>query len=175
MKLAFVRIVVYYFLVSNALQLLKSPSKVTIASILLSIFAATVIEVTAVSQRVRQAEKLHLAGDYEGAIAQFSKILRRQPGHLEALVCRAYSYVALERYEAALQDCNQAIQVRPDYETAYACRAKVKLDGAGDREGAIADLKQCLQFCDARTPVGFRDGAVAELERLRSASEPTIN
>ncbi len=140
----------------------------------LSVFATMIVEANAVQQRLKQAEKLHLAGDYEGAIAQFSKILRRQPGHLDALVGRSYSDAALGRFEAALQDCNQAIQVRPDYETAYACRAMVKLDGAGDRVGAIADLEKCLQLCDPRTPAAFRDGAVAELERLRSAGEPTI-
>ena len=170
MKLLVLRLVVYSSLVLSSFQLSQSPSNSAKGSMAMSVFATIIVEGTAVQQRLRQANKLHLAGHYEGAIAQFSKILRRQPGHLEALVCRAYSHVALDNFEAALQDCNQAIQVRPDYETAYACRAKVKLDGAGDKAGAIADLEKCLELCNAQTPAAFRDGAVAELERLRSAS-----
>lgn len=39
---------------------------------------------------------------------------------------------------------------------------------------SMAFLEQCLQLCNSHTPAEFRDGAVAELERLRSADEPTI-
>ena len=79
MKLLVLRLVVYSSLVLSSFQLSQSPSSSAKGSMAMSVFATIIVEGTAVQQRLRQANKLHLAGDYEGAIAQFSKILRRQP------------------------------------------------------------------------------------------------
>ena len=54
-------------------------------------------------------------GDCLGAITSYTKTIELSPKYAEAYNNRAYTYMRMQNYVAALPDLNEAIKIRPNY------------------------------------------------------------
>lgn len=71
-------------------------------------------------------------------------------------VMLAANAIAVEDYQNAIHHANQAIDLNPNQAEAYFLRGQARLK-LGDREAAIADLKQAAsQFLQDNNVVGYR-------------------
>lgn len=86
-----------------------------------------------------------IQGDYQGAIADFSEIIRINPQEVEAYYNRGIAYAKLQDYQGAIADFNQALILDPTIAEIYLERAKVYLQ-LGERDSAIADLNKAKQL-----------------------------
>jgi tetratricopeptide (TPR) repeat protein len=78
-------------------------------------------------------------GDYDGAIADFTKAIELDPGYAEAYYERGEAKRANLDYEDAIDDYTRAIEVNPQYWKAYWERGFAK-KLIFDEDGAIDDL-----------------------------------
>lgn len=60
------------------------------------------------------AEATFRRGDLAAAVADFDEVIRRDPGHLLALINRGTALAGLRRYDDALADLGRAIEVAPE-------------------------------------------------------------
>ena len=115
------------------------------------------------------------AGDYQGAIADFNRVIALNPNYIEAYCHRAMAHWDLGNYQKAMADFNLAIQVSPLHADAYNKRG-VALAQQGNLNQALADFNQALlvdsNFVDAyynrgkaRTELGKYQGAIADYDR----------
>ena len=82
-----------------------------------------------------------IQGDYQGAIALFTKILQLSPNEVEAYYNRGIAYGKIRAYEAAIADFNQGLTLNQTMPDLYIERAKIYLQ-LGNNQAAIADLKK---------------------------------
>ncbi len=66
-----------------------------------------------------------IQGDYQGAIADFGEVIRRNPHELEAYYNRGIAYVQMTEYQKAITDFDRAIKLDPNSAEVYLERAKV--------------------------------------------------
>src|SRR5262249_44881953 len=85
--------------------------------------AAFTIEDKHFTQGIRHAQ----LGDYDLAIAAFSRTLKIDPSDAEAWRCRAEAYSCLKQYERAVDDCTKAIVLDPNNKPCRICRATARL------------------------------------------------
>ncbi len=81
-----------------------------------------------------------IQGDYQGAITDFTEVVRQNPNEVEAYYNRGIAYAKIDNYREAIADFNQALNLNQKIADIYVERAKVHL-ALGNREAAIADLK----------------------------------
>ncbi|HMW90009.1 MAG TPA: hypothetical protein PLI59_06990 [Candidatus Obscuribacter sp.] len=88
--------------------------------------------------------------DYEGALGDINRALQSKQQRLWALLARSYIYHDEYNYQAALDDCNEALNLRATCE-AYICRCGVYI-GLNNLEAARADLQSLSEHLskDAR-------------------------
>ncbi len=85
------------------------------------------------------------AGDYDGAIADFTEeIGKKHPWIYLTFARRCAAHVGKGNTAAALSDCNQAIQLHDTTPSAYDARGRVYL-AMGDAEKALADFNLALE------------------------------
>lgn len=60
--------------------------------------------------------------DWDGAIAEFTEAIRRDPGFAEAYFCRGCAYLRKSNADQALADFTEAIRAKPDLAKAYCKR-----------------------------------------------------
>ena len=135
---------------------------------------------TAFAQRTaKDFERSGLAkqrsGDYQGAIADYSRAIELNPKYAIAYKDRASAKGLAGDDEGALADCNEAIELNPRYALAYANRGGAKGE-KGDLDGAEADCNRALELdpnCalayDNRGTIKSRkddlDGAIADYDQ----------
>ncbi|HEX9723939.1 MAG TPA: lipopolysaccharide assembly protein LapA domain-containing protein [Vicinamibacteria bacterium] len=90
-------------------------------------------------------------GRYEQAVAQFDKVLAREPDHLNALIKRGDSLQSLERHREAAQSLERAIGESPEHLVALYSLSDVYIH-LGDWERAEQVLERIIQI-DPRTTV----------------------
>lgn len=86
-----------------------------------------------------------IKGDYLGAIAIFSELIRRYPDYADAYFNRGIARAKLQDYQGAIADQSQAIALKPDDAEAYQARAKVQWQ-LGNNTQAIADLQMAIML-----------------------------
>ena len=97
--------------------------------------------------RVGQGLALQHMGRHEAAVDDFSEVIERYPeweGVYIAYYSRALSQSALQELEATVDDCNEALSVKPDYVAALYLRG-ITLKALGDTEQAIKDINAVLE------------------------------
>lgn len=117
-------------------------------------------------------------GDYDGAIADFSRAISLEPSNSGYYLIRANAKERKRDYVGATADYTRAIEfAREDKDVIYIVRAEVR-EQAGDLDGAIADYTRAieinLKFADAyhgrglaKQKKGDPKGAAADLARAR--------
>ncbi len=65
-------------------------------------------------------------GDYQGAIADYTQVIRFKPDYANAYCLRGNAKEGLGQYAAAIADYDTAIRLEPDYADAYVSRGNMR-------------------------------------------------
>ena len=83
--------------------------------------------------------------DYNGAVADFTKVIEIDPQNKSAYRLRGYSKISLDDYRGAIADCTKALEIDPQYDSAYNVRGIAKFYSK-DYSGAIADYNHVIKI-----------------------------
>ena len=100
-------------------------------------------------------------GDYQGAIADYSKALEINPQFDLAYGNRAKSKYHLEDYQGAIDDYTKAIQIKPLDANSYSHRGTMKYLLL-DSQGALADLNKAIAI-DPQNAAAYTNRAQVHL------------
>jgi len=87
----------------------------------------------------KKGDERFAAGDIEQAITFYDKAIKKKPS-AEIYYSRGYSYFQLEKYNSALSDFNDALNLDKDHADAYKWRGAT-YDILEDYPNAVSDLK----------------------------------
>lgn len=106
-----------------------------------------------VASRLREVEQLviplntldakYRAGDYNGAIKDYTKSLKTEPENPDLYLGRGKCYLKLDKGKQAVSDFNKAIELFPNYREAYMLRAGIHQQEL-NYPLSIADLSMAL-------------------------------
>ncbi len=69
-----------------------------------------------------RAERARQRGDYDEAIALYTRTLQAEPAHVDALLQRGSCHLLTMRYDLAVSDLTAVIAIRPTHLNAYTAR-----------------------------------------------------
>ena len=97
------------------------------------------------TQYFDQGVEKHEAGNYQGAIDDWSRAIAINPKNALAYYNRGLAKYDLQDYQGAIADYTKAIDINPQYAIAYGNRgnSKIKL---GDYQGAVADYDKVIEI-----------------------------
>jgi len=95
-------------------------------------------------------------GDYQGAIADYSKAIEINPQDADYYFIRGLAKSRLKNRQGAIADYNKAIAINPQYVLAYSNRGIAK-ELVGDLKGACADWKEASSLGDKDAAGWVRD------------------
>lgn len=87
------------------------------------------------------------AGEYRGAIEDFSKVIELNPNYAEAYLLRGTSKAGLGDYRGAIQDYNKSVELNPSDAFAYRGRGMSKLE-LGQKNDGCLDLSKAGELGD---------------------------
>jgi len=122
-----------------------------------------------------QGLEKYKAGNYKGAIADFTQSIRLSPNVAEVYIARGNAYFDQGDKQAALKDYNQGLRINPKYAAAYVERGNAR-DDLGDSKGAMEDYNQAIglnadlaEAYDNRAVTNIRmknkEAAIADLQK----------
>jgi len=85
-------------------------------------------------------------GQYDQAIACFSKAIKLNPRFAEAYALRGSAYLAKKQFDNAIADCSKAIEIDPSLTVAYYSRGIAYGMGNGQFDNAIADCSKAIEI-----------------------------
>jgi tetratricopeptide (TPR) repeat protein len=85
------------------------------------------------------------AGDYKGAIKDFTRAIEINPDYAGAYNDRGIAKRLSGDYAGAIEDCTKAIEINPDHAFAYANRGNAKIN-LGDYVEALEDLSKAIEL-----------------------------
>lgn len=91
----------------------------------------------------------HLRGDYDRALADFTRALQLDPQNVVIYTRRSEIYRYRKDYDRALADLDEAIRIDPEFADAYAERGGIRRE-QGDLAQALADLNEALRLKPGR-------------------------
>ncbi len=95
--------------------------------------------------RFSSAAQKYQQGDYQGALADYNRLIKANPRSANAYYNRGLLKAAnLQDYQGALADYNRAIQLKPTYDAAYTNRGNLKATNLQDYQGALADYNRAI-------------------------------
>lgn len=109
-------------------------------------------------------------GEYDRALREYRKALEQAPGHGQALLGKAGTFVEMARYEDALDTYGRFIERNPDFAGAYANRG-IALDRMGRYEDALVDYERALTM---DTSVADGPGWLTKFLHMGPDGQPTI-
>lgn len=111
-------------------------------TIILFVISAASVSVAQSSEFyfTRGLEK-HQAGDYAGAIQDYTSALEQNEDAYEIYYLRGIAKSLLKDYRGAVKDENKAIELNPDYAGAYYVRGIAEI-ALGDLEAGCLDLSK---------------------------------
>ncbi|MBV9389542.1 MAG: tetratricopeptide repeat protein [Chroococcidiopsidaceae cyanobacterium CP_BM_ER_R8_30] len=138
-------------------------------------------KVSAANDLIRQGGDKYKKGDYQGAIADYTKALRLNPKSAEAYNYRGNARLNLRNKQGAISDYNQAIKINPKYADAFDDRGDGR-SALGDNQGAIDDYDQAIRVDPyyarayanrglVRSTLGDKQGALADLQQAAALAQ----
>ncbi|HVK05459.1 MAG TPA: tetratricopeptide repeat protein, partial [Armatimonadaceae bacterium] len=124
-------------------------------------------------------------GNYEAAVAAYTKAVKARPNFADAYFNRALAYYALKQYDKAIADYTEVIKLKPKIVDTYVNRAYAYRE-KGEFEAAVRDLEtaaalpavkpaQMVDILNARALANFGrknyDAAIADYTKIL-ASKP---
>lgn len=95
--------------------------------------------------RFSSAAQKYKQGDYQGALADYNRVIKTNPRSANAYYNRGLlKATKLQDYSGALADYNRAIQIKPAYDAAYTNRGNLKATNLQDYPGALADYNRAI-------------------------------
>ncbi len=91
----------------------------------------------------KMAFELYQEGDYDGAIAAYTKVIEHEPDDAEAYYNRGFSYAEKDEYDRAIADYDKAIARSPKNANAYYNRGSIYAE-KGEYDRAIADYNKAI-------------------------------
>jgi tetratricopeptide (TPR) repeat protein len=102
---------------------------------------------TTADEALKRGGEAFDGGNCSQAIAAYTQALALNPKDAEAYNNRAYTYMRMQNYSAALKDLDQALSIRPDYVHALMNRGDIhNYYFEQDRKKAIADYDHILRI-----------------------------
>jgi tetratricopeptide (TPR) repeat protein len=108
---------------------------------------------------IKQGDQMLAAGNYDGAIGEYSIALDGNPNSGDALLGRGHAKLNKGDIDGALADFNAPMTGTPVALYLFRGIAKAKKD---DREGAIADLSQAIQLEEETISSGRASGRLLD-------------
>jgi tetratricopeptide (TPR) repeat protein len=93
----------------------------------------------------RRAAACAELGDYSCAVQNYSKAIANYPKYAAAYTGRGWAFLEQERYEDALADCNQALQLNADLVEAMVCRGRAN-SLKGDYPSGFTDCNKAVEL-----------------------------
>ena len=84
-------------------------------------------------------------GQYDEAVKEFNKALKKNPDHVMAHLGLALTYMQTDNTTGALQEFNLVVEKKPDMAAAFADRG-ILYDRMGEHRKALADYKKALEL-----------------------------
>jgi tetratricopeptide (TPR) repeat protein len=121
-------------------------------------------------------------GEYQAALAEFTRAIRRDPTCVDAFCNRALVYAALGNLGPAADDLARVVEIRPTHIDAYIRQARLHA-AINEHKEAIADLTkaleidpECAEAYFQRSLVHYARGdyeaALADVHRIQSLHLP---
>ncbi|MBV8887365.1 MAG: tetratricopeptide repeat protein [Chroococcidiopsidaceae cyanobacterium CP_BM_RX_35] len=140
---------------------------------------------SAANDLLRQGGDKYKKGDYQGAIADYTKALQLNPKSAEAYNYRGNARLNLRDKQGAIADYDQAIKLNPNYADAFNDRGDGR-SALGDNQGAITDYDQAIQIDpnyakayanrgSVRSTLGDKQGALADLQQAATLAQQQGN
>ncbi|XP_071866285.1 spag1 axonemal dynein assembly factor [Bombus fervidus] len=115
-------------------------------------------------QEKEKGNEAYKAGDYEEALKHYDTSIKINSNIIACYTNRAITYIKLQRYEDALNDCNTVLSKEHTNIKALLRRA-LSLEHLGDLSQALADYEAALKLAPNDT------SAIAGVKRLRKLHE----
>ena len=122
------------------------------------------------SLRDVQVERMEENGDYYNkhqlpklAAAEMERLIQARPDEARAQLILGVSYRNQEQYDAAVEACTKAIDLKPAYPNAYACRAGI-YRRMGRLQEAVADCEKALKLNDQLAGAWWTEAAAYDAQ-----------
>ena len=100
-----------------------------------------------------------MEGDYDKAIAEFTKVIQSTPQNWAAYLFRGQLHAANGDYAKAISDHNRAIILNPELSEAYSSRGVIHSE-ADDQDSALADFDKAIELDSENAQAYFGRGAI---------------
>ncbi len=112
----------------------------------------------------KRALELYQEGDYDGAIAAYTKVIEHEPGDAEAYNNRGAAYDEKGEYDRAIVDYDEAITLNLEYADAYYNRGDTYYI-KDDYDRAIADFNKAIELNPNEPKYYFHRGLIHLLQK----------
>jgi tetratricopeptide (TPR) repeat protein len=104
-----------------------------------------IVSQTTAESYFQQGEKRYWEDDFQGAIADYTQVIRLNPNFASAYINRGLCRFQLKDFQGAIADYTQAIRLNPNFAYAYLDRGHARSQ-LKDFQGTIADYTQVLRI-----------------------------
>ena len=108
-------------------------------------FSVPFLTTDTAANHLNQGVALYEAGEYEKAVAEYTKAIELDPKLASAYYNRGLAYFKMRQYDSALADFNKAIELDPRSSTAWVGRG-IALEGLGKYKEALEAYNKSLEI-----------------------------
>jgi len=130
----------------------------------------------------RRGVALARQGEYQAALAEFTRAIRRDPAYADAFYNRALVCLAIGNLGPAASDFGKVVEIRPDFVEGYLSRAHLQA-ATNEHDQAIASLAKAIEIDPRCTKAYFRrslahytrgayDKAWSDVRKLQGLGSP---
>lgn len=113
-------------------------------------FGLIALKATAGLRELEAGKQKMAAGDYSGAASDLSESIEKNSDNVEGYTRRALCYLELDKPQAALEDCDKALQIRRSFALAHYARARAHA-ALEKFHAALSDAEEAIRLDDAHS------------------------